>query len=36
MKGSEAYCIVGFRVPTTSLGARGEGAKGQSILYTKF
>ena len=28
MKGSEAYSILGFRVPTTSVGARGEGAKG--------
>ena len=28
MKGSEAYCILGFRVPTTSVGARDEGAKG--------
>ena len=43
MKGSEAYCILGFRVPTTSVGARGEGEKGakgsegeQSILYTRF
>ena len=27
-KGSEAYCITGFRVPTTSVGARGEGAMG--------
>ena len=26
MKGSEAYCVLGFRVPTTSVGARGEGA----------
>ena len=40
MKGSEAYCILGFRVPTTSGGARDEGAKGseeeQSILFTRF
>ena len=28
MKGSEAYCILGFRVPTTFVGARDEGAKG--------
>ena len=28
MKGSEAYCILGYRVPTTSVGGRGEGAKG--------
>ena len=32
--------ILGFRVSTTSVGARGEGAKGsegeQSILYTRF
>ena len=27
-KGSEAYCKIGFRVPTTSVGARGEGVKG--------
>ena len=27
-KGSEAYSILGFRVPTTSVRARGEGAKG--------
>ena len=27
-KGSKAYCILGFRVPTTSVGARGEGVKG--------
>ena len=26
-KGSEAYCILGFRVPTISVGARGEGAR---------
>ena len=26
MKGSESYCVLGFRVPTTSVGARGEGA----------
>ena len=28
VKGGKAYCILGFRVPTTSVGARGEGAKG--------
>ena len=28
MKGSKAYSILGFRVPTTSVGAWGEGAKG--------
>ena len=27
-KGDKAYCILGFRVPTTSVGARGQGAKG--------
>ena len=27
-KGSEAYSILGFRVPTTSVGAWGEGVKG--------
>ena len=27
MNGSKAYCILGFRVPTTSVGARGERAK---------
>ena len=27
-KGDKAYCILGFRVPTTTVGARGEGAKG--------
>ena len=26
-EGSEVYCILGFRVPTTSVGAKGEGAK---------
>ena len=26
--GSKAYCILGFRVPTTSVGGRGKGAKG--------
>ena len=42
-KGSKAYCILGFRVATTCVGARGErvrrseGGKGeQSILYTRF
>ena len=42
-KRSEAYHILGFRVPTTSLGVRGEGQKEakrsegeQSILYTRF
>ena len=29
MKGSEACCILGFRVPTTSVGARGEGKREQ-------
>ena len=35
MKGSEVYCILSFRVPTTSVGARVErereqrGARGQ-------
>ena len=24
-KESKVYCILGFRVPTTSVGARGEG-----------
>ena len=33
MKGSEAYCILGFRVPTTSVGARGEGEQGEGMLY---
>ena len=28
MNGSKAYCILGFRVPTTSVGGRGKGAKG--------
>ena len=28
MKGSKAYCMLGFRVPTTSAGARGEGEQG--------
>ena len=23
-----SYCILGFRVPTTSVGARGDGVKG--------
>ena len=28
-KGDKAYCILDFRVPTTSMGARGQrGAKG--------
>ena len=27
-KGNEAYCILGYRVPTTSMRARGEGVKG--------
>ena len=27
-KRSEAYHILGFRVPTTSVGVRGEGQKG--------
>ena len=28
VKGSKMYCILGFRVPTTSVGGRGKGAKG--------
>ena len=28
VKGSKVYCILGFRVPTTSVGGRGKGAKG--------
>ena len=28
MKGDEAYCILGFRVPTTSVGARDAGQRG--------
>ena len=28
VKGREAYCILGYRVPATSVGERGEGAKG--------
>ena len=28
MKGSKAYCILGYRVSTTSMRARGEGVKG--------
>ena len=42
-KRSEAYHILGFRVPITSVGVRGEGQKGakgsegeQSILYTRY
>ena len=38
-KGSEAYVILGFRVPTTSVGARGEGVRGkgeQGICFTRF
>ena len=31
MKGSEAYCILGFRVPITSVGTRVEGAKGEQM-----
>ena len=27
-KGSKAYCMLGFRVPTTSVGTKGERAKG--------
>ena len=27
-KESKAYCILGFRVPTTSVGARGERQRG--------
>ena len=27
-EGDEAYCILGFRVPTTSVGARGVGQRG--------
>ena len=29
VKGSEAYSILGFRVPTTSVGAWGEGEGGE-------
>ena len=40
MKGSKVYSILGFRVPTTSVGARGEGVKGsegeQSVFYTRL
>ena len=28
-KGSEAYSILGFRVPTTPVGAWDEGSKGE-------
>ena len=28
MKGSKAYCILGYKVSTTSMRARGEGVKG--------
>ena len=28
MKGSKVYSILGFRVPTTSVGEWGEGVKG--------
>ena len=28
MKGSKVYSILGFRVPTTSVGVWGEGVKG--------
>ena len=31
MRGSKGYVILGFRVPTTSVGARGRG-KGYVIL----
>ena len=34
-KGSEAYVILGFRVPTTSVGARGEvvrASKGAKVV----
>ena len=27
-KGSKAYSILGFRIPTTCVGARGEGQRG--------
>ena len=30
-KGSEAYSILGFMVPTPSVGARVEGAKGSKV-----
>ena len=26
-RGSEGYVILGFRIPTTSVGARGEGTR---------
>ena len=29
VKGNEVYSILGCRVPTTSVGARGEGGKGE-------
>ena len=36
-KGSKAYCMLGFRVPTTSVGAKGGGGEArQSILYARF
>ena len=44
-KGREVYCIIGFRVPATSVGARGEeamgskgvrGAKESKACYTRF
>ena len=28
VKGSKAYCMLGFRVPTTSVGERGVGQRG--------
>ena len=28
VKGSKVYCILGFRVPTTSVGGRGKGSEG--------
>ena len=34
VKGSKAYCILGFRVPSTSVGARGEEAKGSKAYCT--
>ena len=42
-KGEQSILYTRFRVPTTSVGARGEGQKGvkgsegeQSILYARF
>ena len=33
VKGSEAYCILAFRVPITSVGARGEGQRGSKGVW---